>query len=170
MLPVSWLHGYLKAPWRWHLRKDPETVKSFLCLCPGLQQLTEVPSLPMMTSQPTKHLKIIMWNDFIRMELLQEDAGTFLLASWHMLASKLSSLGGFPTKLPVVQASHAAFSWEIKLLPVGVHLFSYFICSLHIFLSHARYWIGPGLGAGHILWIRQGWHWWRLGRWHTQRA
>lgn len=61
------------------------------------------------------------------MELLQEDAGTFLLASWHMLA--ISAPWG---KAPVVEVSQAASPWEVNLSPWGAFILLLF----HLFITY----------------------------------
>lgn len=128
--------GYIEeGPWRWG-------EKAHYPVCPGFQQLIgRIPNL--MVPQPSQHSEIITWIDSLRLELLQEVAGRFSLASWQAWLPE----GIFPVGLACMSQGQLLFG--VKLCPLGYnHSFScYFICSLIQFLLHAWY----GADGGHTL-------------------
>lgn len=87
------------------------------------------------------------------MELLQEDAGTFFLASWHMLANS-ASWGGFPAKLPAGESGSCRLGG--KALPGGgAFILVVYLLTAQIFTPCLRYEVGPVPGAGRTRWA--GW-------------
>ena len=97
------------------LRKGPGGEVRQLCcpVCPGFQQLIRrIPSL--VVPQPSQHSKIITWIDNLGLELLQEVAGPFSLASWQ------AQLPGVFSQWELARVGQASSSSGVKLCPPGM--------------------------------------------------